>query len=128
MSGTKNLHPHSALQRSALELGFVVEKPSSSFGKNEKHTYPFDYGEFFSCDRGVVTIDVKLDELDIQQCPGPFHEPNAFKNTARCDYETTYVSAARKAERLESCTDSLLDSAETLMWIQPCCAEPDAVE
>ena len=42
--------------------------------------------------RGVVTVDVKLDELDIQQCPMPFHVPNAFKDTCRCDFESTYVS------------------------------------
>ncbi len=39
-----------------------------------------------------MTVDVKLDELDIQQCPQAFHVPNAFKDTARCHYETTYVS------------------------------------
>ena len=43
--------------------------------------------------RGVVTVDVKLDELDTNQCSADFHVPNAFKNTARCHYETTYVSA-----------------------------------
>ena len=42
--------------------------------------------------RGVVIVDVPLDELDINQCPAPFHVPNAFKNTARCHFESTYVS------------------------------------
>ena len=41
--------------------------------------------------RGVVTVDVKLDELDIQQCSQSYHVPNAFKNTARC-HASTYVS------------------------------------
>jgi len=40
--------------------------------------------------KGVVIVDVKLDELNIQQCPHSFHVPNAFKDTARCDFETTY--------------------------------------
>lgn len=45
----------------------------------------------FSLCRGVVTVDVKLDELDINQCPQDYFVPNAFKDTARCHYETTYV-------------------------------------
>ncbi|CAH1798682.1 unnamed protein product [Owenia fusiformis] len=40
--------------------------------------------------KGVVIVDVKLEELDVNQCPGEFHVPNAFKSTARCDYESTY--------------------------------------
>ena len=42
--------------------------------------------------RGVVRVDVRLDELDINQCPQEYHIPNAFKATARCHYESTYVS------------------------------------
>jgi len=42
--------------------------------------------------RGIVTVDVKLDLLDIEQCPSDFYTSNAFMGTARCDYETTYVS------------------------------------
>ncbi len=42
--------------------------------------------------RGVVVVDVKLDELDINQCPMDFHVPNAFKDTSRCHFENTYVS------------------------------------
>ena len=42
--------------------------------------------------RGVITVDVKLDELDINQCPADFYIPNAFKNTAKCDFQSQYVS------------------------------------
>ncbi|XP_050398522.1 uncharacterized protein LOC126816272 [Patella vulgata] len=38
---------------------------------------------------GVVTVDVPLGALEINQCPQPFHVANAFKNTARCDLEST---------------------------------------
>lgn len=40
--------------------------------------------------KGAVIVDIKLDELDINQCPQPFYVPNAFKDTARCHYETTF--------------------------------------
>ncbi|GAB1603596.1 uncharacterized protein LOC115222177 [Argonauta hians] len=40
--------------------------------------------------KGVVTVDVDINHLDIDQCPADFYVANAFKNTARCDYETTY--------------------------------------
>ncbi|XP_063442407.1 uncharacterized protein LOC134722716 [Mytilus trossulus] len=33
---------------------------------------------------GVVTVDVPLDNLEINQCPQSFSVANAFKNTARC--------------------------------------------
>jgi hypothetical protein len=46
---------------------------------------------YFLIYRGVVRIDVKLDELDIDQCAMPFHVANAFKNTDRCDYHSTLV-------------------------------------
>ena len=46
------------------------------------------------CCRGVVIVDTKLDELDINQCPNDYHVPNAFKDTARCDFQSTYVSCA----------------------------------
>lgn len=42
-------------------------------------------------DRGVVLATVPLVALDVDQCPAPFHVPNAFKNTALCDYQSTYV-------------------------------------
>jgi len=41
--------------------------------------------------RGVVIVDVQLDWLDINQCPQDYFVPNAFKDTARCHYDTTYV-------------------------------------
>lgn len=41
--------------------------------------------------RGVVTVDVQLNWLDINQCPQDYYMPNAFKDTARCHYDTTYV-------------------------------------
>lgn len=40
--------------------------------------------------KGVVTVDVKLKELNIEQCPQDYFVPNAFKDTARCHYESTY--------------------------------------
>ncbi|CAH8864237.1 unnamed protein product [Trichobilharzia szidati] len=39
---------------------------------------------------GVVTASVKLLSLDINQCPQSFYTPNFFKNTARCDFRSTY--------------------------------------
>eukprot|EP00108_Taenia_solium_P005168 TsM_000329100 transcript=TsM_000329100 gene=TsM_000329100 len=42
---------------------------------------------------GVVTISVDLHQLDINQCPQSFFTPNFFKNTARCDFQNTYVSS-----------------------------------
>ncbi|CAL8108867.1 unnamed protein product [Calicophoron daubneyi] len=39
---------------------------------------------------GVVTISVKLLSLDINQCPQSFYTPNYFKNTAKCDFGSTY--------------------------------------
>lgn len=44
--------------------------------------------------RGVITVDVKLKELDINQCPADFYVANAFKNTAKCDFKSQYVSIA----------------------------------
>jgi len=41
--------------------------------------------------RGVVIVDVPLFWLDINQCPQDYFVPNAFKDTARCHYDTTYV-------------------------------------
>ena len=40
--------------------------------------------------KGAVTVDVALNELGINQCPDDFTVANAFKNTARCDYETQF--------------------------------------
>ena len=39
-----------------------------------------------------MIVDVRLDELDLNQCPMDYHVANAFGNTARCQFETTYVS------------------------------------
>lgn len=41
---------------------------------------------------GVVRVDVKLEELDINQCSMSYHVANAFKDTDRCDYLSTVVS------------------------------------
>ena len=40
--------------------------------------------------KGIVRVDVRLDFLDINQCPMDFHVPNAFKDTARCHFDNTY--------------------------------------
>jgi len=40
--------------------------------------------------KGVVTIEVSLIELDINQCPADFYVPNAFRNTAKCDFASQY--------------------------------------
>ncbi|KAK7497619.1 hypothetical protein BaRGS_00011014, partial [Batillaria attramentaria] len=42
--------------------------------------------------RGVVTVDVPLNLLEINPCPQGFGVVNAFKNTARCDYFSTTCS------------------------------------
>ena len=42
--------------------------------------------------RGVVTVDVPLQELEINQCYQPYNIQNAFKSTARCHYPTQTVS------------------------------------
>jgi len=31
-------------------------------------------------------------QLDINQCPDWYYEPNAYKNTHKCDEQTSYVS------------------------------------
>lgn len=41
--------------------------------------------------RGVVRIDVRLEDVDINQCPMAYHVANAFKNSDRCDYTSTLV-------------------------------------
>lgn len=45
------------------------------------------------CFRGVATVDVPLGLLELNQCPQGFGVANAFKNTARCDYFSTFVSS-----------------------------------
>lgn len=49
---------------------------------------------FFFYFSGVVTVDVKLDFLELRQCPGDYSVANAFKNTARCHFKSQYVSSA----------------------------------
>ncbi|XP_048254912.1 uncharacterized protein LOC124137543 [Haliotis rufescens] len=39
--------------------------------------------------KGVVTVDVPLSLLEINQCPQNFYVANAFKNTAKCDQLST---------------------------------------
>ncbi|KAG5449991.1 hypothetical protein CSKR_101219 [Clonorchis sinensis] len=41
---------------------------------------------------GVTTISVRLMDLDINQCPQSFYTPNFFKNSARCDFRSTYCT------------------------------------
>jgi len=69
---------------------WVVTYSIPFFGHNSIHTAI----EF----KGVVTVDVRLDELDINQCPQDYFIPNAFKDTARCHYDTTMCTflAGRK--------------------------------
>ncbi|THD27998.1 Fras1 extracellular matrix protein [Fasciola hepatica] len=42
---------------------------------------------------GVTTVSVRMLSLDINQCPQSFYTPNFFKNTARCDFTSSYVSS-----------------------------------
>lgn len=39
---------------------------------------------------GVVTVSVKLEGLNINQCPGKYYEANFFQGTCLCDQATTY--------------------------------------
>ena len=43
-----------------------------------------------SC-RGVIRVDVHLKYLDINQCSMPYYVANTFKNSDRCDYQSTVV-------------------------------------
>ncbi|KAK3085703.1 hypothetical protein FSP39_007558 [Pinctada imbricata] len=42
--------------------------------------------------KGVATVDIPLKELDIDQCAASYNIQNAFKNTARCDYQSQQCS------------------------------------
>ncbi|GFS15850.1 Fras1 related extracellular matrix protein [Elysia marginata] len=42
--------------------------------------------------KGVVTVEVALSELGMNQCPQDYHVPNAFKNTARCHFQSQYCT------------------------------------
>lgn len=39
--------------------------------------------------KGIVTVTVRLDELDMNQCPDEYYVANAFKNSHKCDRKTT---------------------------------------
>jgi len=45
--------------------------------------------------RGVVAVSMDMMQLDINQCPDWYYEPNAYKNTHKCDEQTSYVSTAQ---------------------------------
>lgn len=64
-----------------LPRDWIITYAVPFFGKDQ-----FGTGLEF---RGVVRVDVKLDELDINQCYMPYYEANAFKNSDRCDYYST---------------------------------------
>lgn len=64
-----------------LPRDWIITYSVPFFGKDQ-----FGTGLEF---RGVVRVDVKLDELDINQCYKPYYEANAFKNSDRCDYYST---------------------------------------
>lgn len=40
--------------------------------------------------KGAVAVTMDLLTLDINQCPGKFYSPNAFKGTHKCDKKTSY--------------------------------------
>ena len=42
--------------------------------------------------RGMVEVSMDIRMLDIDQCPGKYHVPNAFKDTHKCDDKSSYVS------------------------------------
>ncbi|XP_012232061.1 uncharacterized protein [Linepithema humile] len=40
--------------------------------------------------KGVVAVSMDLTKMDINQCDGEFYQPNAFKDTHKCDRKTSY--------------------------------------
>ena len=66
-----------------LPRDWIVTYSVPFFGKDQ-----FGTGLEF---RGVVRIDVKLDDVDINQCPMPYHVANALNNSDRCDHHSTLV-------------------------------------
>jgi hypothetical protein len=38
----------------------------------------------------MVSVTMRLDRLDINQCPDDYHVPNAFKGSDKCDRGTSY--------------------------------------
>jgi len=74
------------------DFSFCVRGFMITVGHHGRH-FANEYSMLFCCwlHRGVVTVDVDLYWLDINQCPQDYFMPNAFKDTARCHYDTTYV-------------------------------------
>lgn len=64
----------------------------------------------------MVTVDVKLDFLEIQQCPGDYTVANAFKNTARCHFKSQYVSAVKYCTNIDN-SNHLTSSVELIIRI-----------
>ncbi|CAL1537135.1 unnamed protein product, partial [Lymnaea stagnalis] len=81
------------------ELGFWTSPHFRCDGKVDQWVMTY-VSPFFGVDsmgtklvfRGVTTVDVPLNLLEINQCPQDFRVANAFKNTARCDYFSTTCS------------------------------------
>eukprot|EP00096_Caligus_rogercresseyi_P011406 TRINITY_DN4476_c0_g1_i2.p1 TRINITY_DN4476_c0_g1~~TRINITY_DN4476_c0_g1_i2.p1 ORF type:complete len:829 (+),score=116.10 TRINITY_DN4476_c0_g1_i2:73-2559(+) len=40
--------------------------------------------------KGVVSVSMNLNMLDIDQCPDKYYVPNVFKDTQKCDEKTSY--------------------------------------
>jgi hypothetical protein len=40
--------------------------------------------------KGAVVVTMRLEQLDINQCPDDYHVPNAFKGSDKCDKPTSY--------------------------------------
>uniref|UniRef100_A0A182M7C6 GPR158/179 extracellular domain-containing protein n=1 Tax=Anopheles culicifacies TaxID=139723 RepID=A0A182M7C6_9DIPT len=40
--------------------------------------------------KGIVAVSMNMLQLDINQCPDDYYEPNAFKNTHKCDEKSSY--------------------------------------
>ncbi|CAK9303881.1 unnamed protein product, partial [Gordionus sp. m RMFG-2023] len=53
------------------------------FGMNDHSKKDYEF-------KGIVTIDVQLSEMDIDQCPQEYHVPNPFKGSDKCHYESQY--------------------------------------
>ena len=55
--------------------------------------------QFCSFFRGAVSVSMDIRMLDIDQCPGKYHMPNAFKDTHKCDDKSSYVSTEYRSAR-----------------------------
>ncbi|PAA76402.1 hypothetical protein BOX15_Mlig029453g2 [Macrostomum lignano] len=60
---------------------WVITVAAPFFGYSEQRSLQF---------LGVTAVTVRLDKLDINQCPGNFYEANYFKNSAPCHFESSY--------------------------------------